>query len=36
MYPEYQKKIANEYHPPENCERYCKCTSLFDCNVTSK
>jgi hypothetical protein len=36
MYPEYQKKIAGEYHPPEKCSRYCKCTSLFDCNVTSK
>jgi hypothetical protein len=36
LYPEYQKKIANEYHPPDHCERYCKCTSLFDCNVTSK
>ncbi len=32
MYPEYQKKIKNEYHPPDHCERYCKCTSLFDCN----
>ena len=36
LYPEYQKKIANEYHPPDHCQRYCKCTSLFDCNVTSK
>ena len=36
LYPEYQKKIANGYHPPDHCERFCKCTSLFDCNLTSK
>jgi hypothetical protein len=36
LYPEYQKKIANEYHPPDHCERYCKCTNLIDCNLNSK
>jgi len=36
MYPEYMKKIAGEYHPPAKCSRYCKCTSLFDCNLNSK
>ena len=34
--PSIKKKITNEYHPPDHCERYCKCTNLFDCNLTSK
>ncbi|MBV9397967.1 MAG: hypothetical protein JO062_08300 [Bryobacterales bacterium] len=32
LYPEYRSKLG-EYKPPEKCERYCTCTTLFNCNL---
>jgi hypothetical protein len=32
LYPEYRKKIT-EYKPPAKCDRYCTCTTLFDCQL---
>jgi hypothetical protein len=36
LYPEYRSKIIGNYHPPAKCERYCTCTTLFNCNLDSK
>jgi hypothetical protein len=33
LYPEYKAKLGN-YKPPAKCERYCTCTTLFNCNVS--
>ncbi len=35
LYPEYKSKIK-PYNPPVKCERYCTCTTLFNCNVSSR
>lgn len=32
LYPEYREKIQG-YNPPAECDRYCTCTTLFNCNV---
>ncbi len=32
LYPEYKSKITG-YHPPDHCERFCTCTTLFNCNL---
>jgi hypothetical protein len=36
LYPEYRSKMIGKYNPPAKCERYCTCTTLFNCNVDSK
>ncbi len=33
LYPEYRAKLG-AYKPPAKCERYCTCTTLFNCNVS--
>jgi hypothetical protein len=34
MYPEYRKVMPKPINPPpEKCERFCVCTTLFDCNL---
>jgi hypothetical protein len=33
LYPEYRTKLG-QYKPPAKCERYCTCTTLFNCNVS--
>ncbi len=34
LYPEYREKIQQDgYHPPAECDRYCVCTTLFNCNL---
>ena len=33
LYPEYRAKMG-KYNPPAKCERYCTCTTLFNCNVS--
>jgi hypothetical protein len=33
LYPEYRSKLG-KYKPPAKCERYCTCTTLFNCNVS--
>jgi hypothetical protein len=32
LYPEYRSKLG-AYKPPEKCDRYCTCTTLFNCNL---
>ena len=32
LYPEYKSKMTG-YHPPDHCERFCICTTLFNCNL---
>jgi hypothetical protein len=32
LYPEYRSKLG-DYKPPEKCDRYCTCTTLFNCNL---
>ena len=32
LYPEYRSRLGG-YKPPEKCERYCTCTTLFNCNL---
>jgi hypothetical protein len=32
LYPEYRQKL-NTYKAPPKCDRYCTCTTLFDCNL---
>jgi hypothetical protein len=32
LYPEYRSKLSG-YKPPEKCDRYCTCTTLFNCNL---
>ncbi len=32
LYPEYREKIQG-YNPPAECDRYCTCTTLFNCNL---
>ena len=32
LYPEYRSRLGG-YQPPEKCERYCTCTTLFNCNL---
>jgi hypothetical protein len=32
LYPEYRLKL-NTYKAPPKCDRYCKCTTLFDCQL---
>jgi hypothetical protein len=32
LYPEYRQKMG-AYKPPEKCDRYCTCTTLFDCQL---
>jgi hypothetical protein len=32
LYPEYRERIREMgYRPPEKCDRYCACTTLFNC-----
>jgi hypothetical protein len=33
LYPEYRAKLG-AYKAPAKCERYCTCTTLFNCNVS--
>ena len=32
LYPEYRDKMG-KYNPPDHCTRYCRCTTLFDCQL---
>ncbi|HYV62804.1 MAG TPA: hypothetical protein VE958_09025, partial [Bryobacteraceae bacterium] len=32
LYPEYRLKL-NSYKAPPKCDRYCTCTTLFDCQL---
>jgi hypothetical protein len=32
LYPEYRLKLKS-YKAPAKCDRYCTCTTLFDCNL---
>ena len=32
LYPEYRSKLG-AYKPPDKCDRYCTCTTLFNCNL---
>ena len=32
LYPEYRQKL-NGYKAPPKCDRYCTCTTLFDCQL---
>ena len=32
LYPEYRETIRSQgYKPPATCDRYCQCTTLFNC-----
>ncbi len=34
MYPEYRQKMGKPHAPPpQHCERFCTCTTLFDCQL---
>jgi len=32
LYPEYRSRMG-KYTPPAKCDRYCTCTTLFNCNL---
>jgi hypothetical protein len=35
LYPEYRSKLGG-YKAPAHCERFCECTTLFNCNLKQR